>query len=427
MKKILSIALIAALVLTSAFAGFKDTAATIDLGYDLDSEDYGFANATAIKYNFGFVLGAEDAAKAGEGDLKAEIAASFKAEFKAADYTKAGSMVSVSVGEDEDHEPVINLSGAPVISTLAITKANIIYKDILTFGILNAGKSADFASSYYDDDKDGKADVDKIVALEGVPGFTVKYDKIKGGFGLKGNSKTEDFAMLSYATVSGIALAEGVTADAAAAAKLSSTAGGDLKYTIQANGAASYAKDKISAKVAADFKIDEKAALEVAAKAGYDFVSADVYFYGIDNFDKVNLDAKLAAETKINDTVTKVGGSVEVRNVTEEERTITVAGKATVVVAPVTFDVEASYKNDDTATASAKATYKAEVFEAYAKLSFGMAFADEFKLTKIAPEVGVSSDKVINGAKVSLGWTGADFAEGVEKKGKIAAQVKIAL
>ena len=382
MKKIHSIALIAALVLTSAFAGFKDTAATIDLGYNLDSEDYGFANATAIKYNFGFVLGAEDAAKAGEGDLKAEIAASFKAEFKAADYTEAASMVSFSILEEE---PFVKLSGVPVISTLAITKANIIYKDILTFGILNAGKSADFASSYYDDDEDGKADVDKIVALDGVPGFTVKYDKINGGFGLKGNSKTEDFAMLSYATVSGIALAEGVTADAAAAAKLSSTAGGDLKYTIQANGAASYAQDKISAKLAADFRLDEKAALEVAAKAGYDFISADVYFYGIDNFDKVNLDAKLAAEKAINETVTKVGGSVEARNVTEEERTITVAGKATVVVAPVTFDVEASYKNDDTATASAQATYKAEVFEAYAKLSFGMAFADEFKLTKIAP------------------------------------------
>ena len=54
-------------------------------------------------------------------------------------------------------------------------------------------------------------------------------------------------------------------------------------------------------------------------------------------------------------------------------------------------------------------------------------FADEFAMTKIAPEVGVSSDKVISGATVSLGWTGADFAEGVEKNGKINAQVKISL
>ena len=108
MKKILSIALIAALVLTSAFAGFKDTAATIDLGYNLDSEDYGFANATAVKYNFGFILGAEDAAKAGEGDLKAEIEASFKAEFKAKDYTPVDAL------------------GDPMLSKLEITKANII-------------------------------------------------------------------------------------------------------------------------------------------------------------------------------------------------------------------------------------------------------------------------------------------------------------
>ena len=237
-------------MLTSVFAGFKDTAATIDLGYNLDTEDYGFANAAAIKYNFGFVLGAEDTAKAGEGDLKAEIAASFKA----ADYTEAGAMESFTpvINVDTSVSPVvvdasINASGTPVISTLAITKANIIYKDILTFGILNAGKSADFASSYYDDDEDGSADDDEIIALEGVPGFTVIYSNINGGIGLKGNSKTEDFAMLSYATVSGIALAEGVTADAAAAVKLDSTAGCDLKYTIQANGAASYAQDKISA------------------------------------------------------------------------------------------------------------------------------------------------------------------------------------
>ena len=67
MKKILSIALIAALVLSSAFAGFKDTSATIDLGYNLDTTDYGFANATAVKYNFGFELGSDSGEKAGEG------------------------------------------------------------------------------------------------------------------------------------------------------------------------------------------------------------------------------------------------------------------------------------------------------------------------------------------------------------------------
>ena len=55
-------------------------------------------------------------------------------------------MVSFSILEEE---PYVKLSGVPVISTLAITKANIIYKDILTFGILNAGKSADLCGRIY--------------------------------------------------------------------------------------------------------------------------------------------------------------------------------------------------------------------------------------------------------------------------------------
>lgn len=116
MKKILSIALIAALIVGSAFAGFKKGEATIDLGYNLDTTDYGFANATAVKYNFGFELGSDSGEKAGEGDLRAEIAASFKAEFKASDYT-----------EKVDHT-------ADVIK-IEVTKANIIYKDA-TVGIL---------------------------------------------------------------------------------------------------------------------------------------------------------------------------------------------------------------------------------------------------------------------------------------------------
>lgn len=388
-----------------------------------------------VKYNFDFVLGSEDAAKAGEGDLKAEIAASFKAEFKATDYTKTGAMESVSFVYDDDelvlddnHMPVLKVSGGPVISTLAITKANIIYKDILAVGILNAGKSADFAASYYDDNKDEKPDVDKIIALDDVQGFTVAYSNNNGSFGLEGNSKDEDFALLSYATVSGIALAEGVTADAAAAAKLVVENGGDLQYTIQANGAASYAQDKLSAKIAADFRLDDKAALEVAANGGYDFVSANVYFYGLNNFDVINLDAKVAAETAINETVTKVGGYVDARNVTEEAIEFNLGAYTTVVVSPVTIDAEASYAvNAKTATVKAGATYEVEAYKAWAKIEVGMKFADEFAATKVAPEVGISSDAVINGATVSLTWTGADFVENAVKKCAISAQVKIAL
>ena len=57
-----------------------------------------------------------------------------------------------------------------------------------------------------------------------------------------------------------------------------------------------------------------------------------------------------------------------------------------------------------------------------------MKFADEFAMTKIAPEIVVSSDAIVSGATLSLGWTGADFADTAAKaNGVIKATAKISL
>ena len=401
MKKILSIALIAALVLSSAFAGFKDTSATIDLGYNLDTTDYGFANATAVKYNFGFELGSDSGEKAGEGDLRAEIAASFKAEFKASDYTEKADLTAA-------------------VTKIEVTKANIIYKDV-TVGILGAGKSATYAADYHLDD-DGKPVRDEVKGLDGVPGFTVSAFGFNGGFGLNGNADAEKYAVLAHAQTKSFDLAEGVTAQAAAGMKVTETAS-----VFGVSAKSNLSKDLLSAAIAVDFAVAEEAQVEVAGSAAYDFVSANVYFFSVDGFETNVLDAKLAATKAVSETVT-VGGSVEVIDALADARELKLGANVKAVVAPVTVEAEAAYavfgKTVDTTT---KVTYTADMFSAYAKLVANMKFADEFAMTKIAPEVGVSSDKVISGATVSLGWTGADFAEGVEKNGKINAQVKISL
>ena len=405
MKKILSIALIAALIVGSAFAGFKKGEATIDLGYNLDSQAYGFANGTAVKYNFGFVLGEETAEKDGEGDLRAEIAASFKAEFKAADYVGTAPIAIADA----------------VVSTLNITKADIIYKDI-TFGILGAGKSATYAADYHLDNTTGKPVRDKVVGLDGVNGFTVSALGFKGGFGLEGNAKAETFKVLAHAETKSFDLAEGVTAQAAAGMKLTETA---KNFGVSAKAALS--KDLLSASIAADFAVAEKVALEVAAKAAYDFVSADVYFFSVDGFETNVLDAKLAASKAVSKTVT-VGGSVEVIDALADARELKVGANVKAVVAPVTVEAKADYAVfGKTVGTTTKVTYAAEKFSAYAKLEANMKFADEFAMTKIAPEVGVSSDAIVSGATLSLGWTGADFAETANKKGAIKATAKISL
>ncbi len=135
MKKILTIALIAALCLTSVFAVSFNGDATLELGYDLDSKDYGFKNAATPKLIFGFELGSGEGGAAGEKDLRAEIAGTFTVAFKE---------------NDSDSAYTPDNLGFPnaTITTLKISKANILYKDILTVGILNAGKSADYAKSY---------------------------------------------------------------------------------------------------------------------------------------------------------------------------------------------------------------------------------------------------------------------------------------
>ena len=53
----------------------------------------------------------------------------------------------------------------------------------------------------------------------------------------------------------------------------------DASKAFGVSAKAALSKDLLSASIAADFAVAEKVALEVAAKAAYDFVSADVYFF----------------------------------------------------------------------------------------------------------------------------------------------------
>ena len=407
MKKILSIALIAALVLSSAFAGFKEGSATIDLGYNLDSKDYGFANGAAVKYNFGFELGSEDKAKAGEGDLRAEIAASFKAEFAAADYTGKADL-------------------AAKVTKLEITKADILYKDILKVSILGAGKSSTYATAYYavDETKPVGASnplVNKIDGVSGVAGFKFEAYDVTGGFGLTGNSDAETYKVLAHAATA--VKAGDVAVDVAAGTLLT-----DADKTFVAAAKAAFEKDKLSAKAALDFQYKaEEAGVEFAANAKYAPVTVDVYFVSLDSFDTVKLDAKVAGSLVV-DPVT-LTAYADARDITIEDRELGLGLNAKAVIDALTLegDVKAKVLVAKDITTWAKATYTAEKYTASAKLTLGMNYADDFTVTAIQPELSVSSTALINGATVSLGWTGADFAENVEKKGKINAQVKIEL
>ena len=344
-----------------------------------------------------FEIGSEKAEKAGESDIRAEIAAEFDAKIKVKD-------------TDVTFDTV----------TLKVSKANIIVKDI-TFGILGAGKSATYAADYHLDDK-GDPIRNKIEGLDGVPGFTVSALGYKAGFGFNGQANADKYAVLAHAETKSFDLAEGVTAQAAAGMKLTETS---KAFGLSAKAA--YAKDPISASIAADFAYVGKAKLEVLAKAAYDFVSLDVYFFSVDGFETNVLDAKLAAKKAVTETVT-VGGSAEIIDAFANAREVKLGADVKATVAPVTIEAEATYAVfGKTVDAKATVTYVADMFKAYGKFSAGMSFANEFAMTKIAPEVGVSTTKVVDGAELSLTWKGADFAKTANKKGAIAATATITL
>ena len=377
MKKILSIALIAALVATSAFAAFSGSAA-IKAGVDLDSKNYGFINSDSETLIFTFEFASGEVSASGEGDLKAEIAADF------------------SVGFDYDTTADDLVTDASVIE---ITKANIIYKDV-TVGILNAGKSATYAADYHLDD-DGDPITNYVKALSGVPGFTVSAFGYNGGFGFNGDADAETYAVLAHAQTKSFDLAEGVTAQAAAGMKVTESAS---VFGVSAKTA--FVKDAISADAAVDFGFGEKVAVDFAANAAYDFVSANVYYGTEDGFESNKLDSMVAAEKAVNENIT-VGGSVDFTDIIVDAREIAISADGTFAFAPVTLGASASYSVfAKDLEVSADVTYGADLFTAKAGVVFGTTIDTEDS-SYVYATASISSDKVVDGATISLAYAPA--------------------
>mgnify|MGYP002521380095 FL=1 len=416
MKKILSIALIAALALTSVFAATYNGKAALELGYNLDDSNYGFANSVGHKLKWTLELEAGTAGSEGEGDLKAVIAAEFS--------------IKNEIADDDD---MVDGNLEKEINKLAveakITKADILYKELVRVGILNAGKSADYAKSFYKNTE--KKNVNNVEAVEKignelVPGFNFTVAGFNGGFGLTGKAKDETVKYLAWAETKSFELSEGLTAQAAAIVAGDQDA---AQFGVSAKAAYKNEDAKLSASVATDFGYkEEKAALDLAVKAGYDFVTLDAYVGTADSFENTEFGAKVAATYKFENG--SVGGSFAGQNMADKATGVAREFKATVngdyTYQPVKAEAEVSYAIiAKTLTVKPAVSYIHEVFTAKAALELGVKFAENTTVTAIKPSVTVSSDKIINNATLELGWTGADFAESANKKGKIVTSATI--
>ena len=414
MKKGIIVLLITVLAAGMAFAGLTGSAA-INLGYDLDSKDYGFANKTNGTYKFSFTF---DSSSAEVSDHQTDIWAEIAAE--------ASAVYSVTKKDVESGLKVSDDVAATV--KFNITKANIHINDI-TIGILNAGGAYNYAADYHLDDngdpKTNKVFTDKNMA----PGFTVSYDGYGAGFGFSGNSDAETYKVLAHVQTKQFEFVEGLTAQAAAHAYVADNA---KQFYFAAKTA--YKADKLSAGAAGEIKInDSKFDVEAAANASYDFVYANLYFYTLaaerDADVKARLDAKLGAGYTFGEDVeVSVNGYVDAVDVIKDAREITIGADASATVSPVSVFGKASYGIYGKKLAlEGKVTYNHEVFTAYAQLKAALAIGADPALTSLKPELSVSTDKIVENATLALTWKGAEFAEGAAAKtnGAIKASATI--
>ena len=421
MKKVIIVLLITVLVAGFAFAGTLKGSAGIEFGVDFDEQEWGFKNVVTGKYTFKFEF----------DSTKVEIGADHKTDVWAELAAEASAWVSLS------NAALANNADLAPKYTAKITKANIHVGEI-TFGILNAGTAKNFAASYYK--TPAGAPVYNVVKPIGTaPGFTVSYKDWNGGFGAQGTWDADDSDLNTYRIFAHVETPtfkfadEAVTVDAGAYAfVIDKNYVGDLLTNFGGGFKAAYAADKFSAFVATDLQYlkagDEgKFAFEVAANATYDFVALDVYvapgaFFaplGYTDDDPIKLDAKVSAAYTFDltdDIALDVDGYVEVQYALVEAMTLYAGSSQSTTVSAFTFslseDVTVENLANDADVAvlldlAAQVGYTHEKFYAYCKLSTSFDFSADEALTALGVEAGISSEAIIEGAKLAFVYKNA--------------------
>ena len=443
MKKVIIVLLITVLVAGFAFAGTLKGSAGIEFGVDFDDQEWGFKNVVTGKYTFKFEF----------DSTKVEIGADHKTDVWAELAAEASAWVSLS------NAALANNADLAPKYTAKITKANIHVGEI-TFGILNAGKAKDFAASYYK--TPAGAPVYNVVKSVGTaPGFTVSYKDWNGGFGAQGTWDADDSDLNTYRIFAHVETPtfkfadDAVTVDAGAYAFAidKNYVGADLFTNFGGGFKAAYAADKFSAFVGTDLQYlkagDEgKFAFEVAANATYDFVSLDVYvapgaFFGALGYtddDPIKLDAMVSAAYTFDltdDIALDVDGYVEVQDALIKAMTLYAGSSQSTTVKAFTFTLSEDVEIDNLADKdldvavildlAAKVTYTHEKFVAYCKLNTTFNFALDEALTTLGVEAGISTEAIVEGAKLALVYKNATagYVAFKDTKGSVTASCTI--
>ena len=454
MKKILSIALVALLVASTAFAGFSGKA-KLSLGYDTESESYGFSNGQ--EFSVDLDVASETAEAKGEGEVFAGVKATLS--LKAADIIGDNAVAFVKDGASD--------VGLGFI--LSLKEAYVAGQD-WKVSITGTQNGPDFAKSaidvVLDYGKDAFGNQPKVwwnenykaksyaVSVNKAPGVTATYKdwSVAAGFnGGKASAKTgaPDFFNYHVSAISPeVAVAEGISVKIGAVASgiknvTSKVLVGGVKVdrydesknfdAFGASAQVAYAAEAFSAKVAGDFGMkktvgtdDFKADFDVAANVAYAPVAVDVYFSRVKEVNYLSAQVSGAYEG--------ISGDIYAKNILAEDKDIKIGADAEYTVDAVTVGAGFEMTTDSKKMkVSGNVEYAAELFTAKAGAVYGTQI-DVEDSSYLYLNASVESSAIIPGATISLGYgPNTDGATGKkttnllkEKYGSVTAQCVIA-
>ncbi len=409
MKKISAVLLVMVLVGSVAFAGFTGNA-EVSFGADLDAGTYGFANAVELTSDI--VISETLASVAGEGDIRAELAAELTFGFDFED----------QANEDDA------FADLDMVANAEITSAKIVGDDWYV-AILGAMSAPNFAESAIDTEEDSAGDDDADPLDLNPTNYVVENAGVEVGiagfaFGLSIDETLNAldgsiYNIFGSVTTPEFDLADGMTVAFGAAGVLANTG-----KAASGSVSVAYTSDDYSATLDADMIYDAGFMAEVAAMASFSGVTVDLYYATDDDAGTYDSDdsAGYTAYTAITNIL-----SAQVAT-TVEDFDITVTGKDLVNSQALSADVAYAVSEelsvganggytlgDSSWSAGGEATYTVDAYTASADVTYASAGTLEVNAS-------VESTTLVAGATLALSYENDDI---LANKGAITASATI--
>ena len=449
MKKTIAILLVAVLAVSSVFAGFSGKA-TVGLGYNWETKEYGFSNGTGFDVNVD--LSTAEADKVAEGDIYAGIKATMGVKVA----NQAGTKGSLVWNSKDKAAANYGLGLFLKVAEAYVAGENWKVSITGTQGATSYAKSftthkeavKDVFGNKTTDTKDVADDLTgDLFALNKAPGVTAEVAGFKASVGFNGsNKKGQEFFNYNAFLETPEFSFDGLTLQAAVGASrnIDPSLTGDDKtkkfhdFALNTSAKVGYATDALSVAVAADFDAVKKDKnsdtitpyFDASAKVAFNPVTVDAY-YGLNgkiakDTEGLSTKQKLVAHKLSAQVATDLAAfDVPVKLTVYGKDMLNVkdyGAKAEVTIDAIKLGAKGGYKFEaKNYYLGASVEYAHDLFTAKAEVGFNNV-VDKKDVAQLTLKASVESDAIIPGATLKLAYGAGDKDQNLLKDQAIDQQ-----